>query len=314
MIPILVIAFNRPEHLKKTLKALKKNQAFQTVYLSIDGPRVNNSEDILKIKKVKNIFEEEMFGYHYSIKENKVNLGCKLAVVEAINWFFQNEDSGLILEDDVLLHHQAVELSELALRAYRDIAKVGSISLHCDYFGNAGLESIDAFFTKFPNIWGWATWRDRWIKYDAQLNDFEKQLDLVQIERDVGSSVRAYWETKFTLYKDNKIDTWDFAWLYTHWKYGWISLQFKENLSENIGFGTESTNTTNYKKSIEVTKLRLNPNALRLPKQLKHDRRIDNWLYRNKLGIFPTKIQNNIIKLLLLIKRKLVLIKSKVWH
>ena len=58
--PIVLIAYNRAEHIDKTLEALSSNiDAENTrLYCYIDGPKnVNDSKSQIKIKKIVNLFD-----------------------------------------------------------------------------------------------------------------------------------------------------------------------------------------------------------------------------------------------------------------
>ena len=56
------------------------------------------------------------------------NLGCKLAVSEAINWFFEHVEAGVILEDDCLPHPMFFPFCAELLERYRDDERVMVIS------------------------------------------------------------------------------------------------------------------------------------------------------------------------------------------
>lgn len=49
--PILLIGFNRPDIIKKTLQNLRE-YSLEKLYIAIDGPRTGNVEDEINVKKV----------------------------------------------------------------------------------------------------------------------------------------------------------------------------------------------------------------------------------------------------------------------
>ena len=98
-IPILLIAWRRPEHLKKVIAVLRIIKP-KSVYVAIDGIR-NGDEFYLErqnIKSTKDIIFSEInweCELHTLIREN--NMGCALGVSSAITWFFDNVEYGIIL-------------------------------------------------------------------------------------------------------------------------------------------------------------------------------------------------------------------------
>jgi hypothetical protein len=52
------------------------------------------------------------------------NLGCKLAVADAVTWFFKNVEQGIILEDDCLPSQSFFGFCEEILDKYKDDRRV----------------------------------------------------------------------------------------------------------------------------------------------------------------------------------------------
>ena len=99
--PLLLLLFNRPDSAKKLIQALEKKKP-RNLFISIDGPRKNNQNDFKKIKIIKDIISKINWECKIQKKFNKDNLGCKVAVTTAINWFFNENEYGIILEDDCI--------------------------------------------------------------------------------------------------------------------------------------------------------------------------------------------------------------------
>ena len=97
-VPILLILFNRPKYTSKTVEFLNMIKP-EVLYIHIDGPR--NQEDQDKIDEVEEMLKDLNSDINVTLKKSDSNLGCGLGPVSAINWFFENEDYGIIFEDDV---------------------------------------------------------------------------------------------------------------------------------------------------------------------------------------------------------------------
>ena len=109
-VPILLILFNRPKYISKTIQYLNIIKP-EALYVHIDGPR--NQEDQDKINKVEVMLKELHNDINVTVKKSNSNLGCGLGPVSAINWFFENEDYGIIFEDDVTIEVIMFESSDV---------------------------------------------------------------------------------------------------------------------------------------------------------------------------------------------------------
>ena len=111
--PILILAFNRPKEIIVLIEKLKKIQPTK-IYFSQDGPRINSNDDIAKCIEVRNYVTKNI-NWKCELKTNfnKSNLGCRIAVSHALNWFFENEEIGIILEDDCIPSNSFFVLSSI---------------------------------------------------------------------------------------------------------------------------------------------------------------------------------------------------------
>ena len=102
----------------------------------------------------------------------KTNFGVGHAPVRAIKWMFSHEESGVILEDDILAEPTFFRFAAELLRRYRDDERVGMIA----GMNHERRTRTDAsyLFTRFQSIWGWATWKrvvDAWDESSGWLSD-----------------------------------------------------------------------------------------------------------------------------------------------
>lgn len=241
--PILLVMWNRPEFVKNQLKVLGEIRPI-TLYVSCDGPRELVKTDVQRISECKELIES---GIHWDCKVKKnyniYNQGCGVGVSSAIDWVFQTEDSVIIIEDDVVCDESFFVFAESLLRKYREDSRVGIISANCFNYKPDG---NSYFFTRHAHVWGWATWRDRWDRYDLKMEDFT----LWSVSRLLGQLVNyfgivgaLFWLKTFIDVKVNRIDTWDYQLSYMCLKNGMVNICPSVELSRNIGFGVESTHT-----------------------------------------------------------------------
>ena len=121
--PILLIVFNRPEKTKMILDSIKRISP-KTIYVSADGPRANNLEDVQLCKEVRNIINNISWNCDVKTRFMENNLSCKKNVIQSINWFFENNEKGIILEDDCLPSESFFTFCEQILEKYNFEEKI----------------------------------------------------------------------------------------------------------------------------------------------------------------------------------------------
>ena len=172
------------------------------------------------------------------------NLGCKRAVSSGISWFFNQVEAGIILEDDTVPDQSFFKYCSELLDRYKDDQRIGMIS--ADNFQSPEHKCNNSYyFSLYTHIWGWATWRRAWKRYDLEMQEWPNLrdqgwlLDLHQNE-----AVAHYWAVLFERMYLGQIDTWDYAWTYSCWKHQMLTVLPCSNLVSNIGFRADATHTT----------------------------------------------------------------------
>ena len=98
---VLFLVFNRPETTRQVFEAIKSAQP-PRLYVAADGPRTDHEGEREQCEIVREIATALNWPCDLKTLFRDDNLGCKIGVSEGINWFFENEEEGIILEDDVL--------------------------------------------------------------------------------------------------------------------------------------------------------------------------------------------------------------------
>lgn len=241
--PVLLIIFNRPRETERVFDAIRQSRPSR-LYVASDGPRENNPEDRINVLAARSIASRIDWPCEVRTLYRESNLGCKSAVESALTWFFENEEEGVILEDDCLPSPDFFVFCNELLHRYRQDERVWVIT------GNnfqEGKKRGDAFyyFSSYPHCWGWATWRRRWIKHDPDLANWHEIPESPAMYQVLPKrEVRSYWRKLFLeLSKSNNTPTWDYSWTATVWRNSGLTATPNENLVSNIGFGDNSTHT-----------------------------------------------------------------------
>jgi hypothetical protein len=239
---VLFLVFNRPDVTQRVFEAIREAKPTR-LYIAADGARKDKNGEAEKVNKVREIVKSVDWVCEVKTLFRDENLGCKKAVSGAIDWFFEHEEQGIILEDDCLPHQDFFTFCTTLLDKYADNNDVWVITGNNFQDGNWRGDS-SYYFSIYNHVWGWASWRRAWKMRDMEINfwpDWKKRSSWQMFWND--KVARTYWEKIFDLMYQRKIDTWDYPWTASIWYHGGLTVIPNVNLVSNIGFGKDSTHT-----------------------------------------------------------------------
>ncbi|MBQ0088271.1 MAG: hemolysin hemolytic protein [Prevotellaceae bacterium] len=208
-VPILVLAFNRPDHVAKSMEAIREYQP-DKLYLECDGARTHKGGERKAVEETRKAMLDSV-DWPCEVKTlfREENLGCANAVYGAISWFFENEEYGCIIEDDIVVSQDFFRLCEDLLPRYKDEERIMEIGAR-NHRPNINKANTYVYTNGF-HIWGWATWRRAWHKMDMNMKNWPR------------ISIGHLWG-KFGMFKGSM--------MYYYWK------DCYKHLEENTSWGT----------------------------------------------------------------------------
>ena len=241
-VPVLFLVFNRPDCTKKVFKAIAAQRPSR-LYVAADGPRPDRLGEADLCDEVRAIATSIDWDCDLKVLFREENLGCKKAVSSAIDWMFHYEVEGIILEDDCLPAPEFFDFCEEMLERYQHNDNVMMISGD-NFQPEIELKKTKYYFSKIPHIWGWATWKKAWLKYDADLKTLGNYIasgDWRSISNDI--DICHHWVKCFHDAWTGKVNTWDYQWAYSIISRNALSVMPGVNLVQNIGAGLDATHT-----------------------------------------------------------------------
>lgn len=239
---VLLIVFNRPGPTAAVFEALRTARP-PRLYVAADGPRATRPDDQENCRAVRQIVEGVDWPCEVFPLFREHNLGCKRAVSAAITWFFDQEPEGIILEDDCVPTSAFFSYCDEMLERYREDERIAQI---CgSSFVPSPCPDKSYYFSKYADIWGWASWRRAWSIYDLEMREWPIWRDAGGLKRLVGSSpaFTDYWTRIFDETYAGGVDTWDYQWMFACWKNELVSVLPRDSQILNIGFGHDATHT-----------------------------------------------------------------------
>jgi len=284
-IPILILGFRRPDFTEKILSKLKEVNATQ-IFFAVDGAREGNSHEAIKVNEVKNLVKKIDWKCKVKTLFRPTNLGCFKATIGAINWFFENVEEGIIFDDDCIPTNEFFNFCEEMLEKYQEDERIMHV---CGYNFQRGWqrENYSYYFSRYTYMWGWATWRRAWKKYNLSPSIYS-EIKNKKYLKDLYPNwlERLYIKRIMDLAYYQNPDAGDSQWLFSVAINHGLTIVPNKNLVYNAGFREDSGHTTQ-----KDCFLSLPTQKLEFP--LKHppfilldrisDQRYIQWLFFNKL-------------------------------
>lgn len=239
---VLLIIYNRPEVTAKVFEAIRK-VAPARLYVAADGPNEFKGNDVELCTSARDIIHKIDWDCKLNTLFSDKNKGCKSGVISAINWFFEHEEEGIILEDDCVAAPSFFLFCDELLEHYRYDSRIATIT-GTNLQQNNRWGEASYYFSRLSNIWGWATWKRFWKKYDGSLQRFQHlniEKEMHKIFKD--AFLAKEWIDIFKRVIDNKVDTWDYQFQFTTFFENGLCVTPNVNLISNIGFDKNATHT-----------------------------------------------------------------------
>lgn len=235
--PIVVFSYNRPDHLRRTLEALAKNDlADQSVlYIYCDGAKDTATDEqrqrIIENRKV----AHSAIGFkELHVIEREYNVGLMNNIVGAVTEIISQYGRIIVFEDDMLTSPGTLRYFNDALTIYKDDEKVMHI---VSYMFPHRYPLPETFFYTVPYPGGgWATWQRAWKYYSNDINE------LYNCWKD-NLEYFNYWNHDETDLVKQLVDnykgtlrTWFVRWYAVMLRMGGLTLYPGRSLVTNIGF------------------------------------------------------------------------------
>ena len=233
MIPTLILSFQRKDQLEKLIRVASA-QGSDRIYLSIDGPRDKHdslvqSAIIKMISQLRLELDTEIIARHLS-----ENAGAGAAVISGIDWFFEFENEGIILEDDLSPEPGFFHAAD----QFIDRTDVDERIL---MFSGTNLFDFNSFaveLLRYPVVWGWATTRPKWKVIRRLILSSPSDLSF----RKLGTQY-FYWRVGKQRALQGKTKVWDVPLSGAMFSEGYFCAITPTNMIANIGFDSFASNT-----------------------------------------------------------------------
>lgn len=248
--PIIVFAYNRPDHLRKTLTWLGQNELANesTLYVYCDGAKPKaTDEQLAKVQAARKVARELAVVPTFKevhIIEREENLGLGTSVITGVTEIINKHGRAIVLEDDLETSPYFLSYMNQCLEHYDARKSVFSISglsrPHPERFYPKDYP-YDVYVSLTHHPTGWATWADRWNQVDWEA----KAYDIMKYQPAMISAFRrieySEWEA-LSKQRNTGQNVWSVRFGLAHFVNHAVSICPIVSYINHIGWDSEATN------------------------------------------------------------------------
>lgn len=301
--PIILFVYNRLDHTKTVVEALKRCPESKASELYIYSDAAKDGQSVAVVKEVRQYIKSIDGFSKINIIEREYNWGIEKSEIDAITTVINKHGKAIMIEDDIVVSGQFLKFVNLALTKYKNILSVGSVTGYSfiDDSDTTGLP--ETAFIQLASAWGWATWSDRWKLMHKSI---EKQ-DIVRLcKRQYREKFDFGYHYSDMVYKQfiNKKITWDVLWYYTLFENGMFTMIPTKTMVNNIGMdgsGVHYSSSTAQNRIEDIDKVYFSGELDDNPKEnldvnyiLKRTLNRMSYYPTGKIELFRWKIKENI--------------------
>lgn len=245
--PIALFVYNRPDHARRTIDALKQNALAQDSDLFVFSDAPKNAAAERAVAEVRKYIGEVSGFKSVTLVERSTNFGLAKSVIDGVGSICNEYGTVIVLEDDLLTTPYFLQYMNDALCEYESSEEV--ISIH-GYIYPTGYELPETFFLRGADCWGWATWKRGWDQFQP---DAEKLLAAL-LEKKLGRAFDFGGNNDYMgMLRDQisgRVNSWAIRWYASAFLANRLTLYPGVSLVQNIGnddSGTHSEATDQFK-------------------------------------------------------------------
>lgn len=235
--PIILFVYNRPEHTKKTVEALKRNElaSESVLYVFSDGAtedateeQKNNVHEIRKYIHTITGFKELI------IEEAPKNKGLANSVIYGVTKVINKHGKAIVVEDDIVTHPFFIRFMNECLDKYEDRRYIFMIGGYNMAFEFPWWYWKDIYVVHRSCSWGWATWKSRWDLADWSVSDYSIMCQDINLQNKFNRGGNDMFPM-LTAQMNGKIDSWAIRWDYSLYKHDAVCIRPVKTLVTNNG-------------------------------------------------------------------------------
>ena len=237
--PILLFVYNRPEHVRRNIQALLKNELAAESELFIYSDAAKDETSQATVKEVRAFIRSIQGFKKITITERTENWGLARSIIDGVTTLINRYGRVIVLEDDLVVAPHFLQFMNDALETYRNEERVGHIQA-CDFTHDPSLP--DTFLIKWTGSWGWATWDRAWKHFNADGKALLAELESRKLTYTFDFNGKYGYTRMLRRQIEGKNNSWAIRWNASLFLKDILSLNVGKSLVQNEGFDGSGTN------------------------------------------------------------------------
>ncbi|MGN0347551.1 MAG: hypothetical protein ACI4DU_09735 [Lachnospiraceae bacterium] len=284
-IPIVMIVYRRLDLTKQVFSRIREVRP-KELYIIADGPRSESEKEA--VQSVRDYMDSHI-DWECNVHRNYAteNYGLRYRMPSGTDWVFETADKAIFLEDDVYPSLSFFSFCREMLLRYEKDDNIMMISGTNLYAGDPSFGDYDITFSYFASIWGWATWKRAWEKYDVNIRRWPQVRKSGEIKEILTKKSYRFFETVFNDLQYHWYRTWDYQWEFAKFSNHGLGIVPRVNLIRNLGMGDPNGEHTNdsqdkidFVTGVEVQELSM---PIRCPEKMERNSEYDKMYQKGAI-------------------------------
>lgn len=237
--PILLFVYNRPLHVRNSVKSLLSNDLAKDSELYIFSDAAKDEAAKPLVDEVRTFIHSISGFKKIHFVEREENWGLARNIIDGVTRLVNEYGRVIVLEDDLITAPYFLQFMNDALETYKDEEKVGHIQA-CDFTKDPSLP--DTFLIKFTGSWGWATWKRAWKHFNPNGQELLDEMLRRKLNRQFDFNGKYGFTRMLRRQIEGKNNSWAIRWNASLFLADILSLNVGKSLIQNEGFDGSGTN------------------------------------------------------------------------
>ena len=240
--PIVLFAYDRPDHARRTLEALAANDgaAESDLFAYSDGAKTADRAG--PVRAVREYLKTVNGFKSVTVIEREENLGLANSVISGVTEVLSRFRSVIVVEDDVLTSPNFLAFMNSALSTYESRRDIFSVTGYNYPIRMPRAYGEDAYLSYRSTSQAWGTWVDRWNQVDWAVSDYPEFVNDARAQalfRRGGDDLPRMLEMQMS----GELDSWSIRFDYAHFKHNVFCVHPVVSKVQNIGCDGSGVNS-----------------------------------------------------------------------
>lgn len=289
--PVIIFTYNRPEHTKRTIRALAENELAKETDLYIFSDAAKKRTDSGKVRAIRDYAAHVRGFRNVELVSREENYGLARNIIEGVTEIIARYGKVIVLEDDLVANPYFLRFMNDGLNRYEEEQKVTGIT-GFSYFNDNEACAQEMYFSLISGTsWSWATWKDRWDCFDEECADWTRLTQDARLRKTFNyDNTYDFYRIMKAQQTDPATSSWAIRWYWTNFKKEGLMLYPAKSLVSNDGWDGTGIHCGEEEESVFLHELKTDHALTQFPDEVCEKKEIRRMLKRSLLKAFQPSV------------------------